>query len=227
MDLSGAVEEEVGRLPAKYRGPVVLCYLEGRTNEEAASELRCPVGTVKTRLARAREMLRKRLTRRGAALSTAAIVTALSAEALASSLPPVLIDSTLKAAMSFAAGNLAAGGLVSAQVVTLTKGVLHTMFVTKVKTVATLVLSLALLIGGAGVFTYHILATEADAKKTDGKNSGAWKVESLKANGEEVEGRPKASTWKFMTDKLIVTCQRRSPESTAPTSSTLRRNPRR
>src|SRR4051812_30376293 len=49
-NLSEAVEEEARRLPAKYRGPVVFCYLEGRTNEEAADELRCPVGTIKTRL---------------------------------------------------------------------------------------------------------------------------------------------------------------------------------
>jgi RNA polymerase sigma factor (sigma-70 family) len=62
------LHEEVDRLPATYRSAVVLCYLEGRTNGEAAALLDWPVGTVKRRLSRARELLRSRLTRRGLAL---------------------------------------------------------------------------------------------------------------------------------------------------------------
>ena len=67
-DLAPLLHEEVRRLPDKYRRPVVLCYLEGMTNEEAAHQLRWPVGTVKGRLSRARALLRARLTRRGLAL---------------------------------------------------------------------------------------------------------------------------------------------------------------
>jgi RNA polymerase sigma factor (sigma-70 family) len=59
------VREEVSRLPDGYRQPVVLCYLNGKTNEEAAAQLRCPVGTIKGRLWRARQTLRDRLRRRG------------------------------------------------------------------------------------------------------------------------------------------------------------------
>lgn len=209
-DLSVAITEEVQRLPAKYRRPVVLCYLEGRSNEEAAEEMRCPVGTVKTRLSRAREMLRKRLTRRGLALSTATFSTALLAETSVASLPPVRIDSTLQAAMSFAAGDAAVGGVVSAQAAALTKGVLHTMFVTKMKIVAVLILALAVVLGGAGVFAYHVLATEAD-KKEKGKSDketiqGNWEVVSLlsdKGASEREAERLKSAVWVFEKEKIL------------------------
>jgi len=70
-ELRGLIYDEVGRLPERSRQAVVLCYLNGRTNEEAAAELGLPVGTVKTRLHRARARLRSRLTRRGLCPSAA------------------------------------------------------------------------------------------------------------------------------------------------------------
>jgi RNA polymerase sigma factor (sigma-70 family) len=204
MDLSSAMAEEVQRLPAKYRRPVVLYYLEGRSSEEVAGEMRCPVGTIKTRLSRAREMLRKRLTRRGLALSTAAFSTALLAEAPAASLPTVLFDSTLKAAICFAAGDAAAGGFVSAQAAALTKGVLHTMFVTKLKTVAVLVLALAVIFAGVGAFAFHRYAAEAEAKKKDDKQNiqGTWKFDSGKIDGAEP---PADMIDKIKDAELIIT----------------------
>jgi RNA polymerase sigma factor (sigma-70 family) len=208
-DLPGVVQEEVGRLPAKYRGPVVLCYLEGRTNEEAAAELRWPVGTVKGRLARARDLLRRRLTRRGLAPSAGVLSAALSAGSLPAGVPPALSALTIKAAMYLAAGEATVGGLVSAQAAALAKGVLHTMFLAKVKTLAALVLALAVLVGGAGVVTYYAVAAE-EAKKTDQeKIQGTWKVKSVKAKGEEPQGdegdRIKGATVTIAADKITVT----------------------
>jgi RNA polymerase sigma factor (sigma-70 family) len=59
------LREEVSHLPEHYRRPVVLCYLEGKTHQEAAAQLRCPIGTIKGQLSRARQVLRNRLSRRG------------------------------------------------------------------------------------------------------------------------------------------------------------------
>jgi RNA polymerase sigma factor (sigma-70 family) len=94
-DLRGVLDTEIAGLPESYRRPIVLCYLQGKTNEEAALLLGCPRSTVATRLARAKELLRRRLTRRGCTLSVATLTTALTDKALAASLPPGWLDRPL------------------------------------------------------------------------------------------------------------------------------------
>ena len=72
-ELCEVIDEEILRLPRRYRGPVMLCYLEGVSHEEAARQLGCPLGTVNSRLATARQGLRMRLTKRGLAPSGASL----------------------------------------------------------------------------------------------------------------------------------------------------------
>src|SRR5205807_9863571 len=89
-DLRPILDEEVNRLPDKYRLPFVLCYLEGKTNEEASHVLGCPRGTIFSRLAWARQRLCRRLTGRGIVLSLAALDFALAGNAGSAAVPAQL-----------------------------------------------------------------------------------------------------------------------------------------
>jgi RNA polymerase sigma factor (sigma-70 family) len=89
-DVGQVLDEEVRRLPEKYRTPVLLCYLQGQTNEEAARNLHCPTGTVKVRLWRARELLRRRLERRGLAISIGLLLASCLEQARAAVPEPLL-----------------------------------------------------------------------------------------------------------------------------------------
>ncbi len=75
-DAERVLHEELRRLPSKYASPLVLCYLEGRSTEEAAEQLQWPAGTVKVRLMRGRELLKARLTRRGVTAAVGGVVVA-------------------------------------------------------------------------------------------------------------------------------------------------------
>src|SRR5207245_9490757 len=103
-ELQPLLDQELGRLPAKYRVPIILCDLENKSTKEAARNLGWPQETLAGRLARGRTMLAKRLTRHGLMLSGGALAAALSQNAAGGSAPPSLMGSTLKAANLFTGG---------------------------------------------------------------------------------------------------------------------------
>ncbi len=145
------VDEELGRLPDKYRVPIVLCDLEGKTIKEAARHLDWPQGTVATRLSRGRTLLAKRLCKHGLTLPGGALAALLSQGAASASVPAPLVISTVKAASLFAAGD-AATSVVSAQVAALTEAGVKAMFMTKLKTATAMFLA-AVVIAATGTFT--------------------------------------------------------------------------
>jgi hypothetical protein len=133
--------EEVNRLPSKYRAPIVACYFEAKTHEEAAHQLGWPQGTVASWLARGRDLLHRRLVRRGVTLSASAFAAALSVQTSQAALARIIIT-TMK---TLAASRLV-GSLVPPNIAALAEGVLRIMFWTRMK-IVTAVLLLAVLSG--------------------------------------------------------------------------------
>jgi RNA polymerase sigma factor (sigma-70 family) len=149
-EVLGVVDEEVQRLAAKYRAPIVLCYLEGKTHDEAAAQLGWPPGTVKSRLARARDLLRDRLTARGLASPAGLVATVLAASTTSASPPAGLLVATSAAALPFSGGKEAAG-VVSAPVARLVGEVLKATAPGRLGLLSALVLAVGSLSAGAGV----------------------------------------------------------------------------
>jgi RNA polymerase sigma factor (sigma-70 family) len=151
-DLEPVLDQELSRLPDKYRSAILLCDMQGKTRKEVAQLLGCPEGTVASRLATARRMLAKRLAQRGVALSGGALASVVTKNVASAGVPTSVVSSTIKATTSFAAGRGAATGTISVKVAALTEGVLKAMLFNKLKTGSAVLLVIVLVgIGSGGV----------------------------------------------------------------------------
>jgi RNA polymerase sigma factor (sigma-70 family) len=146
-ELRSLLDEELGRLPAGWRAPLILCYLEGRTQDEAARQLGWSKSTLRRRLERGRRLLQSRLARRGVTLSAGLFAPLLSATDASAALPRTLAAATVKTALSFGGGQ-AVG---AARPVALAEGVLRSMAFAPGKLAAALLLTAGLLaVAGLG-----------------------------------------------------------------------------
>jgi RNA polymerase sigma factor (sigma-70 family) len=209
------LDEELGRLPEAFRSAIVLCDLGGMTHEEAARDLRCPVGTIKSRLARARKRLRERLEGRGLTPS---------AMALAPSVPAALVKVTARVSWLSATSGSSAAGMVPASSVILAQEVLKAMSGFPLK-LAAAVLSIGIAVTGAGVLAGGQDEGKAKADPAATKVESSF-VESLSriqesrrllievVGGDQAKLESKAMTLESLTNALKALNGANDPGST-------------
>ncbi len=182
-ELHAILHEELHRLPEKYRAPLVLCYLEGLTQEEAGRRLGWSKGATRGRLDRGRERLRMRLAQRGVELT--AVLGMASVGGAASAAPALMVSAVRGALSSLSDG--AASGAVPAKAAAIAEGVIRAMFAERIRNVSAVVLAVLVFAAGAGTLTRRALAEspqDASAKEN------AWPADvGEKEKGDVYAGR--------------------------------------
>jgi RNA polymerase sigma factor (sigma-70 family) len=173
-DLQATLDEALRQVPAKYRTPLLLCYLESKTQEEAARQLGCPLGTLRSRLARGKNRLKEVLSRQGICLTTSALAAglAISGDAVAG-IPATLVHKTTRAGLDYAAGKVV-DRVVSARVLALVETALHGMAAANFKMTIAAVLVVGAFGFGAGTLATRVLAVAPNhADKSPAPSSSA------------------------------------------------------
>lgn len=160
-ELCGVLDEELSRLPTQCQAALVLCHLEGKTQDEAAAQLGLSLATLKRRLERGRQMLERRLVRRGFTLSAVLAAGTLASGTASATVPIGLIGPTVKAGSLLAAGRVTEGA-VSAKVAGMAEGAIHALSWAKFKIAGLIWLFVGMT--GSGVAAFFHQAPGADSK---------------------------------------------------------------
>ncbi len=198
---NAALHEEVDRLPHRLRVPIVLCYLEGLSHTEAARRLRWPIGTVRSRMARARGLLRSRLARRGLAYAGFLIASETS-RAVMAEVPQALATRTARSAMGLAAG--AATGLVSTPVANLMADVLKAMVTSQLKRAAAALLAAACLATGVELIASSASQAQHLNKQANGIAPPPGDRQQTERDRNKVEAQPGDNAEPKMTVAGVV-----------------------
>ncbi len=184
QEIRGVLDEEIAHLAEKYRAPLVLCYFEGKSYDQAARELGWSKSTLASRLGRGRELLRQQLVRRGVALSAGALATVLCEKVSGAPVGAMLIINTVKAAVSIAAGKAVVSGALSAQAIALAEEAMASMVGIKGKLI---IMVLLLGLGGAGLAGHGALMEK-------GQPAEVQKGQPAPAKGETAKNDPPIAT---------------------------------
>jgi RNA polymerase sigma factor (sigma-70 family) len=177
-EMQTALDEEMQRLPEKYRQPLILCYLQGMTNEEASRRLGWPTGSISYRLARGREMLRDRMEGRGRAgrgTPAGSLALMLAVGSVRHPVPSQLVVATVQAASRVGAGTAMAGAEVSSAVGSLVEGTLATMARSGTKQWAGLLLAI---FAAAAIGTAAVIASQGNLLTPPGDSATDPSLES-------------------------------------------------
>jgi RNA polymerase sigma factor (sigma-70 family) len=199
-DFREVLDAELARLPEKYRAPLILCYLDGKTHEAAARDLGWPVGSIARRLARGRELLRGRLSARLALYGT--LPAALLAEPVRAAVPAALAASTSAAAVAFAATDAVAAGIASARALTLAREAVRAMALARLKVVLACVVVVGVTAGGVAGWR----SVTADAAAPAAPAAAAQEVPQAPAEDPKIQA---------LRDRLSqhVTCEGFDPNT--------------
>jgi RNA polymerase sigma factor (sigma-70 family) len=205
-DLLEILDREIARLPNKYRIPVILFELEGRSRKDVARQLKLPLGTLASRLASARKILTRRLARHAPDSATDSLATLFGLAAL--SVPRELLEATVLSARAIRNGTLAAGA-VSAEVVSLTEGVVRSMLLSKLNSVLLfgLVAGVIAFVAGRGLGrTDESARNRPDVPKKSAQESIPEEIQKERAMNRLPSGRPPVQAWAKLADEkhLIV-----------------------
>jgi RNA polymerase sigma factor (sigma-70 family) len=202
-ELRLVLDEELRKLPEKYRAPLVLCYLEGRTRDEAAKQLGVSKAVFRRRLEYGRDQLGRQLARRGLTLSAALSAPLLADAAMQAALPPLLLATTVRAGLASALGN-AVCGILSNQVIALAESGVGSLLAKKASIALVLLLSLTLGIGSLLAHRTSYSRTFAEAPPASSPLSplarSASKDQAVEIKGRvlDPDGKPLAGARLFL-----------------------------